>query len=66
VAAGDNQAVRDLVDHAANVAVAEILAVGEVAKTQPAIEDPSWQEAARDLANTLDAAGNAESFGLSR
>jgi hypothetical protein len=66
VAAGDNQAVRDLVDHAANVAVEEILAVGEVAKTQPAIEDPSWQEAARDLANTLDAAGNAESFGLSR
>lgn len=65
-AVGPDERVRDLVDHGADVAVREMLAVGEVARSQPPIEDPSWQDAARDLANTLDSAGNAESFGLSR
>ena len=55
-----------LLDRAAEVCVAQMRGVGEVAKTQPPIEDPSWQAAARDLTITLESAGNAESFGLTR
>jgi hypothetical protein len=61
-----DQSVRDLFDRAADVTVREIRSVGEVAKSQPPIDDPNWQEAARDLTNTLESAGNAESFGFSR
>jgi hypothetical protein len=55
-----------LFTHGSEVVVAEILATGEVAKSQAPIDDPSWQAAAFDLATTLDVAGNAESLGLSR
>lgn len=55
-----------LLDRAAEVCVAQMRGVGEVAKTQPPIEDLSWQAAARDLTITLESAGNAESFGLTR
>lgn len=65
-ALGDEEYAKGLLDHAAQVMVREILAVGEVAKGQAPIEDSSWQSAARDLADTLDGAGNAESFGISR
>jgi hypothetical protein len=56
----------ELFNHGSQVVVAEILATGEAAKGQAPIDDPSWQAAALDLATTLDAAGNAESLGLSR
>jgi hypothetical protein len=56
----------ELFNHGSQVVVAEMLATGEVAKGQAPIDDPSWQAAAFDLATTLDAAGNAESLGLSR
>jgi hypothetical protein len=58
--------VRALLDRGADVTVAEVRSVGEVAKSEAPIEDASWMEAARDLAITLDSAGNAESFGFSR
>ncbi len=57
---------RTLWVRAADVVVAQVLAIGEVAKSQAPIEDPSWQLAARDLTETLDAAGYAESLGISR
>jgi hypothetical protein len=63
---GSDPVMGAILDHAAQVGVAEIISVGEVAKGQAPIEDPSWQEAARDLSNTLESSGNAESFGLSR
>ncbi len=62
---GDQRAL-GLLDHAAEVCVAQMHRVGEVAKSQPPIEDPSWQAAARDLTITLESAGNTESFGLTR
>jgi len=62
----DNPYVTGLLEHAADVAVREIRSVGEVAKNQPPIEDSSWIDAARDLSTTLEAAGFAESFGISR
>jgi hypothetical protein len=55
-----------LFNHGSQVVVAEVLATGDVAKSQAPIDDPSWQAAAFDLATTLDMAGNAESLGLSR
>jgi hypothetical protein len=61
----DDPALGGLLDYAADVVVREILAVGEVARNQAPIEDSSWQDAARDLSDTLDSAGNAESFGVS-
>jgi hypothetical protein len=61
----DDPALGSLLDYAADVVVREILAVGEVARNQAPIEDSSWQDAARDLSDTLDSAGNAESFGVS-
>jgi hypothetical protein len=51
---------------ASKVMVQEILKVGEVSKDQAPIEDTRWQEAAKGLADRLDANGNAESFGISR
>jgi hypothetical protein len=41
-------------------------AVGEVAAQNGPIEDERWQRRARDLADRLEMAGNAESFGISR
>lgn len=51
---------------ASKVCVREIRATGEVAKDQAPIEDDAWLTLARDLATTLDEAGNAESLGISR
>jgi hypothetical protein len=65
-AMGDDDGLRALLDHGSRVCVTEIRAVGEIAKDQPPVVDPSWQMAARDLVSTLDSAGNAESLGLSR
>ncbi|MHB1209624.1 MAG: hypothetical protein ACYC1I_07945 [Acidimicrobiales bacterium] len=53
-----------LLDRAGEVCVAQMHRIGEVARNQPPIEDPSWQAAARDLTATLDSSGNAESFGF--
>jgi hypothetical protein len=47
-------------------AIAEILAVGAVAKSQGTIDDERWQEQARGLARHLEEAGYADSFGISR
>jgi hypothetical protein len=64
-ALGDDREVTALLEQAARVGVAQILAVGEVAKALPPIEDPAWQVAARELAEMLENSGNADSFGLS-
>ena len=56
----------ELSNHASKVCVKEIRATGEVAKDQAPIEDREWQSLARALSETLDAAGNAESLGISR
>jgi hypothetical protein len=65
-AMADDEGLRALWDHASDVTVVEVRAVGECVKGQSPIDDPSWQLAARDLVTTLEAAGNAESLGLSR
>ena len=51
---------------ASAVVLAEILAVGTVAKSQGTIDDEHWQERARGLARHLEEAGYADSFGISR
>jgi hypothetical protein len=56
----------ELSNHASKVCVKEIRATGEVAKDRAPIEDREWQSLARALSETLDAAGNAESLGISR
>ena len=56
----------EILDLASRSLVREIRAVGEVATRFPPIEDSTWQECAQSLATTLDATGNAESFGISR
>jgi hypothetical protein len=61
----DDDALRVL-NEASAVVLAEILAVGAVAKTQGAIEDEHWQKQARGLARHLEEAGYADSFGISR
>ena len=55
-----------LFNEASMACVREIRATGEVAKDQAPIDDLEWQTLARDLATTLDSAGNAESLGVSR
>ena len=57
---------RTLWVHAADVVLAEVLAIAQAAKGQAPIDDPHWQLAARDLTETLEAAGCGESLGLSR
>ena len=59
-------ALTSLFNEASMVCVKEIRATGEVAKDQAPIDDLEWQTLARDLATTLDSAGNAESLGISR
>lgn len=61
-----DEGLGQVLDHAADVTLRQVLLVGEVAKTQPVIESESWQAAARDLVATLESSGNAESFGISR
>ncbi|HUV58259.1 MAG TPA: hypothetical protein VMV96_05600 [Acidimicrobiales bacterium] len=53
-------------DRAAEVVVAQTVATGECARNQAPIEDASWQLAARDLTETLEAAGYGESLGITR
>lgn len=65
-ALGDDECEREILNLASGVLVREIRAVGDVAGRFPPIEDVAWQASARSLATTLDAAGNAESFGVSR
>jgi hypothetical protein len=50
---------------ASDVLVAEILAVGEVAREAAPVEDEHWQERARGLNLRLELAGYAESMGVS-
>jgi hypothetical protein len=61
----DPEALRVL-NEASAVVLAEILAVGAVAKSQGTIEDERWQAGARGLARHLEEAGYADSFGISR
>jgi hypothetical protein len=51
---------------ASKCVLAEMMAVGEVAKGQGPIDDDAWQEKARGLNRGLEDAGYAESFGFSR
>jgi hypothetical protein len=57
---------RTLMEHAAQVVVREVLSISDVAQNLQIIEDPLWQERARGLLTTVESAGNAESFGISR
>jgi hypothetical protein len=61
-----DDAVQEILSVASQVLVREILLIGEVAKGHALVENEHWQEVARELATTLDEAGNAESFGISR
>lgn len=56
----------DVVNLASQVLLAQMQAVGEVAKRRGPIEDEGWQRRARELADRLETSGNAESFGISR
>ena len=56
----------DVLNIASQVLIREMFATGEVAKTEGVSEDRHWQEHARGLSETLEKAGNAESFGLTR
>jgi hypothetical protein len=58
-------ALTQLFDDASMVCVKEIRATGEVAKDQAPVEDEAWLELARELSETFDVAGNAESLGIS-
>jgi hypothetical protein len=60
------EALREVLDGTAQTIVKEIRRIGDVASTQAPIEDEAWQLAARDLTETLEAAGAGESFGFSR
>jgi len=65
-AMGEDPRLRALLERASQVGVAQIRAVGDAVSTRPPIEDLAWQTAARDLVATLESAGSAESFGVSR
>jgi len=65
VTEGDDT-LRALLDHGSRVTVGVIRSIGEAVQDRDAIDDPSWQAAARDLTVTLDEAGYAESLGISR
>jgi hypothetical protein len=54
-----------VLNEASAVVLAEILAIGAVAKSQGTIDDEHWQEHARGLARHLEEAGYADSFGIS-
>jgi hypothetical protein len=54
-----------VLNEASAVVLAEILAIGAVAKSQGTIDDEHWQEQARGLARQLEEAGYADSFGIS-
>ncbi|MGC2485409.1 MAG: hypothetical protein WA359_04095 [Acidimicrobiales bacterium] len=54
-----------LLSEASGVVLAEMVGVGEIARSQGPLEDDAWQERARALGQHLDDAGFAESFGYS-
>ncbi len=62
----EDETLNAALDRAAQVLVAQIVATGDSARNQAPIEDSSWQLAARDLTETLEAAGYGESLGISR
>ena len=62
----EDETLSAVLDRVAQVLVAQIVATGESARGQAPIEDSSWQLAARDLTETLEAAGYGESLGISR
>jgi len=62
----DDPELLAILERASQVGVAQIRAIGDAASTRPPIEDLAWQNAARDLVNTLETAGSAESLGISR
>ena len=55
-----------LLSGASGAVLAEVVSVGEVARSQGPIEDDVWVERARSLNRRLEDAGYAESFGYSR
>lgn len=61
-----DEPARGVLNHASQVLVQEIRAVGDVAGEQAPIDDPKWQSDAQSLGANLDMGGNAESFGISR
>jgi len=61
-----DEAATALLEHAAQVTVAQLLLIARVTQHQENIDDPAWQAAARGLTTTVEKAGNAESFGFSR
>jgi len=54
-----------VLNDASGAVLAEILAIGEVAKGRGTIDDEHWQEQARGLARHLEEAGYADSFAIS-
>jgi hypothetical protein len=58
--------VTALLEHAAQVVVAEIRSIATLSQDEHIIDDPEWEEAARALRYAVENAGNADSFGLSR
>jgi hypothetical protein len=64
-ALSNDQQLASLFSDGSMAVVREIRATGEVAKDQPSIEDEEWQRVARELSNTLDDVGKAESLGIS-
>lgn len=63
---GLDERALEVLNSASRVLVREIRAAGDAATGQEPIEDPSWHQSARALATTLEATGNADSFGISR
>ena len=62
----DDDGLLALLNQFSQLCVKEIRMIGDVAKDQSPVEDPAWQEAARDLLRTLDSSGHVESLGISR
>ncbi len=60
-----DDAARDVLRGASETLVREMLAAAHVVHPG-AVEDRHWQERARELAESLEAGGYAESFGISR
>jgi hypothetical protein len=61
----DDEAL-EVLNFASKRLIAEMFAVGEVAKSAEPVEDEAWQERARSLGQMLDQSGNADSLGISR
>jgi hypothetical protein len=61
-----DSSAQEILNEASNVVVQEMYKVGEAAAVVATIDDPEWLETARNLGQTLDETGNAESFGISR